>query len=173
MTPSKPEQPKSMWTPTSREEFMTSNENLVHKIVHKLNFYKKFPNHRDDFLQEGRLALLHAYDTFDDSRGVQLTTYAYVIVQNSLHRYARNEKLYRHDIPFEDGYVMVDTDAEDQVIMEELIGLMKEDTNQSILLDYFVNGYTQAETASRNFCTQQRVSQVVMEFRRKVVDLWN
>lgn len=119
------------------------------------------------------LALLQAYDSFDPSYGVQLTTYAYVIVNNSLHRYARNEKLYRYDLPFEEGYVAVDTDAEQQVIMEELISLMKEDTNRPILLDYFVNGYTQAETANRNFCTQQRVSQVVTEFRKRVVDLWN
>lgn len=173
MTASKQNPSKSMWTPISREEFLIQNENLIHKIVHKLNFYKKFPNHRDDFLQEGRLALLHAYDTYDPDRGVQPSTYAYVIVQNSLHRYARNEKLYRHDIPFEDGYISVEADAEDQVIMEELIGLMKDDTNHGILLDYFVNGYTQAETASRNFCTQQRVSQVVNEFRRRVTELWN
>jgi RNA polymerase sigma factor (sigma-70 family) len=124
-------------------------------------------------MQEGMLALLQAYDSFDPSYGVQLTTYAYVIISNSLHRYARNEKLYRYDLPFEDGYVAVDTDAEQQVIMEELISLMKEDANRSILLDYFVNGHTQAEVASRNFCTQQRVSQVVTEFRKRVVDLWN
>lgn len=119
------------------------------------------------------MALLHAFDTYDPERGVQLTTYAYVIVSNSLHRYARNEKLYRYELPFEEGYIAVEADAEEQVIMDELIGLMKEDLNKDILLDYFVSGRTQAEVASRNFCTQQRVSQVVTEFRRKVVELWN
>lgn len=119
------------------------------------------------------MALLHAYDTFDPTRGVRITTYAYVIVSNSLHRYARNEKLYRFELPFEDGYIAVDTDAEDQVIMEELIDLMNEDTNKDILLHYFVSGLTQAEVASRNYCTQQRVSQVISEFRKRVTELWN
>lgn len=141
--------------------------------MHKLGLYKKFPNQRDDFLQEGRLALLHAFNTFDNTRGVQLSTYAYVIVSNSLHRYARNEKLYRYDLPFEEGYIAVDTDAEEQVIMEELIALMEEDSNKTILLDYFVRGMTQADAAARNYCTQQRVSQVVNEFRNKVITLWN
>lgn len=102
-----------------------------------------------------------------------MSTYAYVIVSNSLHRYARNEKLYRHDIPFEDGYVSVPAEAEERMVMEELINLMEQDTNHKILIDYFVHGYTQAETAGRNFCTQQRVSQVVTEFRKRVTDLWN
>lgn len=141
--------------------------------MHRLGLYRRFPSHRDDFLQEGRLALLHAQKSYNPNKGVQFSTYAYVIISNTLHRYARNVKLYRYDIPFEENYATVETDAEEQVIMEELIGMMKEDTNRPILMDYFVNGLTQAEVASRNYCTQQRVSQVVSEFRNKVITLWN
>jgi DNA-directed RNA polymerase specialized sigma subunit len=49
-----------------------------------------------------------------------------------------------------------------------IIDAMEKDPNSQILLDYFVLGFSQEETANRNGLSQQRISQIISQFRTEM-----
>jgi len=49
-----------------------------------------------------------------------------------------------------------------------IVDAMEKDPNGTILTDYFVLGFSQEEVANRNGLSQQRVSQIVSQFRAEM-----
>lgn len=154
------------------EEQITQLEPIIFYQLHRLNLFKRFHSYRDDFLQEGRLAIWTALTNFDDTRGAKLTTYVNVVVRNFLLNYVRSMKLYENErnIPFDEDAYLVDFDPIEN--MAELITDYGTEAHRGLLTDYFVEGMTQQEVATKNGVSQQWVSNVVSKFRERLKEEW-
>lgn len=154
------------------DEQIAKLEPIIYFQLHRLNLFKRFYAYRDDFLQEGRMAIWHALKNFDDSRGAKLTTYVNVVVRNYLLNYVRSMKMYQNErnIPFDEDLFLVDFEPIQN--MEELIDDYGTDSHKNILKDYFIEGLTQQETADKNSVSQQWVSTVISKFRERLKAEW-
>lgn len=149
-----------------------SAEPIIFHHLHKTKFWDIFPNYRDDFVQEGRMAIWEATKKYNGK--ALFSTFAHTLVRNTLYNYVNKMKLFKEKnltIPLTEGLIesteMVDTD---DLFMLEYI---EQDINAEILHDYFVSGFSQDETANRNGLSQQRVSQIVSEFRDRMKEVYN
>jgi len=147
-------------------------EPIIYHHLHKTHFWDIFPNYRDDFLQEGRMAIWEATKKYNGR--VLFSTFAHTLVRNTLYNYVNKMKLFKEKnltIPLTEGIIQSTetVDEEDFFIIDR----MEADDNSEILLDYFVLGFSQEETAIRNGLSQQRVSQIVSQFRNKIKEAYN
>lgn len=154
------------------EEEIIKLEPIIYYQLHRLNLFKRFYSYRDDFLQEGRMAIWKALTSFDDSRGAKLTTYVNVVVRNYLLNYVRSMRLYENErnIPFDEDLFLVDFEPIEN--MEELINDYGVESHKKMLADYFIEGMTQQEVANANGVSQQWVSNVITKFRERLKEEW-
>lgn len=154
------------------EEQIKQLEPIIYYQLHRLNLFKRFYSHREDFLQEGRTAIWVALNNYDKSRGAKLTTYVNVVVRNYLLNYVRSMKLYENErnIPFDEDAYLVDFDPIENI--EQLINDYGKREHRPILYDYFVESLTQQEVADKNGVSQQWVSNIVSRFRKDLKREW-
>lgn len=154
------------------EEQIKQLEPIIYYQLHRLNLFKRFSSHREDFLQEGRTAIWVALNNYDKSRGAKLTTYVNVVVRNYLLNYVRSMKLYENErnIPFDEDAYLVDFDPIENI--EQLINDYGKREHKHILYDYFVESLTQQEVADKNGVSQQWVSNIVSRFRKDLKREW-
>jgi DNA-directed RNA polymerase specialized sigma subunit len=81
-------------------------------------------------------------------------------------------KLYQNErnIPFDEEQYLVDFDPIEN--MAELIHDYAADNHKSILSDYFIEGMTQQEVATKNGVSQQWVSNIISRFRERLKEEW-
>lgn len=66
-----------------------ANTGLVHHILKKININ---PSDYDDFLQIGKIGLIKAAMTFDETRQIKFGTYAARCIENEIYMYLRKNK---------------------------------------------------------------------------------
>jgi RNA polymerase sigma factor (sigma-70 family) len=142
-------------------------EPIIYHHLHKTHFWDIFPNYRDDFLQEGRMAIWEATKKYNGR--VLFSTFAHTLVRNTLYNYVNKMKLFKEKnltIPLTESLIeSTETVDQDDFF---IVDAMEKDPNGSILTDYFVLGFSQEEVANRNGLSQQRVSQIVSQFRAEM-----
>jgi len=67
----------------ARLELLQKYERLCHKLARKFGFTATNHDH-EDLVQEGRIGLLHAIETYDESHGASFMTWAYYHVRGSI-----------------------------------------------------------------------------------------
>jgi RNA polymerase sigma factor (sigma-70 family) len=144
-----------------------SAEPIIYHHLHKTHFWDIFPNYRDDFLQEGRMAIWEATKKYNGR--VLFSTFAHTLVRNTLYNYVNKMKLFKEKnltIPLSEELM----ESSETVDQEDffIIDAMEKDPNSQILLDYFVLGFSQEEAANRNGLSQQRISQIISQFRTEM-----
>ena len=147
-----------------------SAEPIIYHHLHKTKFWDIFPNYRDDMLQEGRMAVWEATKKYNGK--ALFSTFTHTLVRNTLYNYVNKMKLFKEKnltIPLTEGLI-----ESNEVVDEDtfILDYIESDPNVDILMDYFVLGYSQEETANRNGLSQQRISQIVSEFRSKMKEVY-
>lgn len=123
-----------------KDEFIRKNTALVKKIIDR-RF--KYPNHFEDLLQEGRLALSKAMEKYDPDRG-SISTLCYYSVMNRLKTFMsktniygkRNIRLEPLDNSEEILLSLPASDVKNITILEELINNLPEE-DKSLIRDRF------------------------------------
>jgi RNA polymerase sigma factor (sigma-70 family) len=149
-----------------------SAEPIIYHHLHRTHFWDIFPNYRDDFVQEGRMAIWEAIKKYNGK--VLFSTFAHTLVRNTLYNYVNKMKLFKEKnltIPLTEELVesIEVVDQDDFFILDAI----EKNTNAPILNDYFVLGFSQDETANRNGLSQQRVSQIISQFRAEMREEYN
>ena len=144
---------------------------IIYFHLHRTKFWDIFPNYRDDFLQEGRMAIWEAIKKYNGK--ALFSTFAHTVVRNTLYNYVNKMKLFNQKnltIPLTEQTMesIEYVDTEDLFIRDAI----NDDVNADILEDYFILGLTQNEVAKRNGLSQQRVSQIVRQFQEEMRDEW-
>ena len=148
-----------------------SAEPIIYYHMHRTKFWDIFPNYREDFLQEGRMAVWEATKKYNGK--TLFSTFAHTLVRNNLYNYVNKMKLFKErnlTIPLNE----LEVESKESVDQEDffILDYMEKDPNTDILVDYFVLGFSQEETALRQGISQQRVSQIVREFQTDMREVY-
>lgn len=156
----------------NEEQMIKENEGLIFTNLYKLGFWYRYPDHREDMIQEGRMAIMKAARTFDPSANVKFSTYAYTLIRNAIYDYAQTMKLYQNiaSYPFIDELVADPREFSLDVLA--LLKLMEEQEEPHILREYFLEGYTQDVIANKYDKKQQAVSVIINMYRSKAREMF-
>lgn len=143
-------------------------EPIIYYYLHKTNFWNIFQNERDDFLQEGRVAILKCINAFD-YRG-RFTTFAHTAIRNAIYSYVKKMNLFNdlNGIELNDDIDYDENAIEYSSIVSDIIDDIKTHQKRDILYRYFIMGKTQVEVAKELGMSQQWVNIVVNEFKKAV-----
>lgn len=147
-------------------------EPLIYTVLHKTHFWQMFPSYRDDFLQEGRIAIHKAIKNYNGK--AKLSTYAYVLIRNAVYDFANKMKLHYQYRPLPLNQELISSEREIDLEAAFAIEKMKESEYYEWLRDYYIMEDSQSTIAKRYNTNQQNVSRVIVEFRemmRKEFDM--
>lgn len=143
-------------------------EPLIYSVLHKTHFWNIFPSYREDFLQEGRMAIQKAIETFNDKGKVKLSTYAYVLIRNAVYDYANKMKLHYQykTLPLNEN--LVENGRHIDLAAAFIVDEMRDSPYYEWLRDYFIYEDSQSMIAKRYNTNQQNVSRIIVEFRERM-----
>ena len=90
----------------AKEKLIEHNLRLVAHIIKK---YYSLESENDELISVGTVGLIKAINTFDDTKGVRLATYASRCIDNEILMYFRNQKKTSLDISLDEP---IETDSE-------------------------------------------------------------
>lgn len=71
-------------SPKKKEQVLRDYEPMIHHIIQKKNLYGEF----QDLMQEGRIALMKALDTYSPEKS-KFSSYAFTVIKNRLFSYVK------------------------------------------------------------------------------------
>lgn len=140
-------------------------EPLIYSVLHKTHFWSIFPSYREDFLQEGRMAIQKAIESFNEGGKVKLSTYAYVLIRNAVYDYANKMKLHYQykTLPLNEN--LVENNRQIDLTAAYIVSEMRDSEYYEWLRDYFIYEDSQSTISKRYNTNQQNVSRIIVEFR--------
>ncbi|MBQ8014621.1 MAG: sigma-70 family RNA polymerase sigma factor, partial [Clostridia bacterium] len=84
-------------------------EHNLRLVAHIIKKYSANSNEQDDLISIGTIGLIKAVNTFDDSKGIKLATYASKCIENEVLMYFRSQKKSAQDISINEP---IDSDSE-------------------------------------------------------------
>ena len=147
-----------------------SAEPIIFYHLHRTKFWDIFPNYREDFIQEGRMAIWEATKKYNGK--ALFSTFVHTLVRNTLYNFVNKMKLFKEKnltVPLTEALIESNEKVDEDTFIIEYI---YEDPNKDILIDYFLLNLSQEETAKRNGLSQQRISQIINEFKSRVKEAY-
>lgn len=141
-------------------------EPLIYTVLHKTHFWQMFPSYRDDFLQEGRIAIVKAIENYNGK--AKLSTYAYVLIRNAVYDFANKMKLHYQYRPLPLNLELLSSDRTIDLDVAHVINKLQENEYYEWLRDYYILEDSQSAIAKRYKTNQQNVSRVIVEFREMI-----
>jgi len=162
----------------SRDILIKHNLRLIVYVIKRK--YNETIFDKQDLFCEGIVGLINAIDTFDISRNIELSTYAYRCIDYEINKYIQKNKTRLHlislDSELSKNFESVEKRVEDIVIDEELCGLVKEyisklpyPDNEMIML-YFSDKkkYNQQYLAEKYNYSQAKISRKISSILNKI-----
>ena len=110
----------------AKNKIIEHNLRLVAHIVKK---YATEPEEQDDLISIGTIGLIKGINTFDDSKGIKLATYASKCIENEILMYFRSKKKTSQDISINEP---IDSDSEGNPLTLMDIIFTEDDTAEKI-----------------------------------------
>lgn len=110
----------------AKNKIIEHNLRLVAHIVKK---YASNPEEQDDLISIGTIGLIKGVNTFDESKGIKLATYASKCIENEILMYFRGKKKVSQDISINEP---IDSDSEGNPLTLMDIIFIEEDTAEKI-----------------------------------------
>jgi RNA polymerase sigma factor (sigma-70 family) len=152
------------------DEVLSLTEPLIYFQLHNTGLWARFPNYRDDFVQEGKLATLNAIKEWRKDGGASFMTYLHVLIRNRFFTYLRSMRWLKGEVDYE-----LDPDNKDLIydmkpltLYDTIVEEMNKDDNSLVLKMNFLDEYTQDEIARQLNKSQQWVNTTCLKFRDKM-----
>lgn len=144
--------------------------------------FTDYSNYQDDLIQEGYLALWMCCLNFDESKGVQFSTYACVSIERRMWKYVKSQIIkHNKDISLES--IIYDESKNKDIRLEDYIGtpeethikemifecLKKLEPTEREIVSKILEGYTQSEVGRRHNIAQQKVSKCLIKFKEIIM----
>lgn len=157
------------------------NTSLVPFIYHK-HFYA-YSEHMDDLFQEGYAALWKSCTNFDESRGLQFSTYACTAIYRRMYGYVKKVIQKHFFVLSLDGVIAEDGEG-NEVYLKDVIPKEQDDSiryaiqeslqhipskDQDIICR-IMEGYTQEKIAEIMHVSQSYVSRCLQRFRKILLE---
>lgn len=174
-------------TQEEQEKKVIENMNLVYYMIKQLPHIN--PNDYDDWVQIGRIGLIKAVSTFDETKGRKFSTYASKCIRNEIYMHFRKERPHNSNISLNDvvytdvngsecelGDILGNEDdfvekiADDEIITNALsiiLNVLK--PKEAIAILYRVSGiYTQRSIGESLDISQSYGSRLIERAERKI-----
>lgn len=167
----------------TKEEIFTENLKLVTYAYHKE--FQRYRSYQEDLIQEGYFALWRACLGFDETRGIEFSTYAYKSIKTSMLNYIvrfvekyKNVVSFEESVPQAEGLSYIDLlPQEEDNSSKELIQetLMKVSRKDRYIIEQIMSGYTQESIAQKMGTSQSSISRCLQRFRNLLLqeELYN
>ncbi|MCK9577703.1 MAG: sigma-70 family RNA polymerase sigma factor [Clostridia bacterium] len=151
-------------------EIFNKNQKLVPFTYNK--YFIKHKEHKDDLMQEGFLSLINCINKFDIAKG-EFSTFAVVVIKNSMSQWLRNikSKTFRNisiDLVFDLEVNNIGLNEEyDKINFDMIINNSIKIFNKkqkSIIMDW-VSGVEYGQIAQKYKCSSKYISQVINKFK--------
>lgn len=156
------------------EKVVALCEPIIYYYLHKTNFWNIFTSFRDDFLQEGRIAILRCINAYD-YRG-RFTTFVHTSIRNALYSFVKKMDLFGNmkNVELKLDVAEGDDDFSDKplTMIDDLIDNIEHHKNRDILKGYFLDGKTQTEVAKDLGVSQQWVNTIVNQYKKEIKELY-
>lgn len=169
----------------ARLQLLEKYERLCHKLARKFGFTANNHDH-EDLVQEGRIGLLRAMDTYDAGRGASFMTWAYYHVRGAITGAGRvdrrqpqyplsiedNPRAYNVEDPSQEATVQDDLPKDIvRKIIEECCGGLHTKRAKIVMDRYGLLGRTElrnCECAEKYGLTKYAINSHTYSFKRKV-----
>lgn len=146
------------------------NVGLVYRVFNER--FQQYRRYEDDLIQEGMIGLWKACQSFDESRGVAFSAYAFVCIRNEMGSYLRKE-LYRSSknvsiddvidgekgpTTYADILKATPKDIATQELFEEAMDIIK-GTDCAEIVQMKLQGMSQVEIARKLGVTEVSISE--------------
>lgn len=146
------------------------NVGLVYKVFNER--FQQYRRYEDDLIQEGMIGLWKACQSFDESRGIAFSAYAFVCIRNEMGSYLRKE-LYRSSknvsiddvideekgtATYADMLGATQKDTATQELFEEAMDIIK-GTDCAEIVQMKLQGMSQVEIARELGVTEVSISE--------------
>lgn len=152
------------------DDVLSLTEPLIYFQLHNTGLWARFPNYRDDFIQEGKLATINAMKEWRKDGGASFMTYLHVLIRNRFFTYLRSMRWLKTEVDYE-----LDPDDKDLTydmkpltLYDTLVEEMNNDENSLALKMNYLDEYTQDEISRKLNKSQQWVNNVCIKFRDKM-----
>jgi RNA polymerase sigma factor (sigma-70 family) len=154
------------------EKVVALCEPIIYYYLHKTNFWSIFTSFRDDFLQEGRIAILKCINAYD-YRG-RFTTFVHTAIRNALYSFVKKMDLFGNMKNVELKLEIADDDLSMKplTIVDDLIDNIEHHKHKDILKGYFLDGKTQTEVAKDLGVSQQWANTVINQYKKEIKELY-
>ncbi len=166
---------------SSPADIIKNYQVVVNKVLSRIKFP---PSCRDDLVQEGNIALLKAFMSYDPSKGVPFSDYAFIVVRNRVLNFLRKEKKLEvpavfnlNDCETVDAFELIPSSAlspEDAMVIAEFKDKLTQfvktsltDEEKSVLSLYF-DGMSYREISLKLGIRIKRVDNVLLKVKRKL-----
>jgi RNA polymerase sigma factor (sigma-70 family) len=149
------------------ETLLSSTDTIIYFTLHSTGLWTRFPNYRDDFLQEGRLGILEAYKHWRKDDKASFTTYASIVVRNRIFSYIRGLKWLRDEVDYElnPDHVNLTYDMKPLTLYDTLVDEINKHEHKETLRLYFIEEHTQEEVSKMTGNSQQWVNATTNSFK--------
>lgn len=142
-----------------KQQIATQNHNLIYGFAHRKRL------DLDEYYDLLAIAYCEAVEIYDSDKG-ELSTIAYLKMQQALDRYKKQHKPRFYYEPYtysnENGYDEVDNEDLFRYIKTQLT------ETQSIVFDYWLDGYNQREIADLLDTSKQNIQQIIQKCIDKI-----
>lgn len=152
------------------EEVLNQCTSIIYFYINKYNFNRRFPSWVEDFVQEGKIAILKGLQDWDNKRASFLT-YVHYLVRNAIitafrkMKWADNENDFNE---FDDEKYAKEYGMKPLTMYETLVEEMEKDKNSETLKLFYLDDYTQDEVAKMVGMSQQWVGNITLSFKKKM-----
>lgn len=85
-------------SPVDKETLYESNQGLIYDVYKKVNKKSHIPLPFEDAINEGGYYLWKACLTFDESKNIKFSTYAFTVIKNGYLRIIKNEIIHHNNV---------------------------------------------------------------------------
>lgn len=139
--------------------------NLIYSLMHSTKAWSRYPQHREEMLQECYMTLYKCYLKFDESYGIKFSTFLYTSIRNTLSHYMR--KLVKDDNTLYLNFEVVD-ERKDTIDHLYILECINKSDNRDILKMVLIDNFSQTYVADVLGMSQVNVSRIVSKFKSKM-----
>lgn len=163
-----------------------NNEGLLHRALRKWKLRDDF----DDLLQEARIALIYAYDSYNPKRKTSWGSYAVCVIVNRIKQVIFNPENRKKRVPYDKSigihlieeneeqlpdrrtfeYISNNPDFSDTVIYNDIMRFVntKLSKKKADIYTRYMNGFYQKEIAADYHISTQRIQQIILEIKQEI-----
>jgi len=146
-------------------------EPVISMFIHKSGLWHSRPSYREDFFQEGRLAVLSVADKWKFDGKAQFASFAYLVVRNRIFNYLKTLRWFKDEVDYEfddEREGSFDEEMKPLTMYGTLLEEMEMDEDKDVLKLHYIEEFEQSEIARKLKKKPAHVYFIINRFKDKM-----